>query len=48
MGGLSTGMIFLIIGAILLILALARTIVTGRSYHKREKELKEKIWNEYR
>jgi hypothetical protein len=48
MTGLSTGMILLIIGVLLLMLAFILTIVTGRSYHRKEKELKDRIWNEYR
>jgi uncharacterized membrane protein len=48
MGGFSTGMILLIIGILLLVLALVLTIVTGRSYRRKERELKDRIWNEYR
>ena len=48
MAGLTTGMILLIIGGVLMVLAMVLTIITGRSYHRKERELKDRIWDEYR
>ena len=45
---LSTGQIFFIGGIAGLLVAFVATVVSVSVFHKKEKRLKEEIWNEYR
>lgn len=44
----STGQIFFIGGMAGLLVAFVATVVSLSIFHKKEKRLKEEIWNEYR
>lgn len=43
---LSPGVLYLIVGAILLLVASILTIIMNRAFHKKEQELRDQIWKD--